>query len=59
MAGGHAEKGEAIFRVSEMLQFGKSLPTESATTSGVGMVKLSGVKLYLSDGTDWNLISSA
>lgn len=56
---GHGEKGEGILR-GNLIQFSASNINETnPKASGVGMVKLSGVKLYLADGTNWNLISSA
>jgi len=55
---GHGEKGEGILR-GNLIMLSKSNVSETAMTSGVGMIKLSGVKLYLNDGSAWNLISSA
>lgn len=56
---GHDEKGMGTYR-GDFLVCSRSSVDETIDPAGeVGRVKLSGVKLYLDDGSNWNLITSA
>ena len=55
---GTSEKADGLFR-ADFLQLVSHIDETVFPATTNGQIKLSGSKLYVADGTDWNLITSA